>query len=352
MESYVSSTAYMFKAILAGVVVALLASLAAIQLANRLRLVDVPGSAPHKQHRFPTPLAGGIALALTLPLLILATGLWRTPEILATLLCAAIIFVFGLVDDLRGMSAPLKFGGQLLAVILLILAGISIRIFTYRGFFIGGSGEIYVWMNYILTVLWVVGVTNAFNLVDSMDGLAVGLSSWAFAFFMLATYDSQQPALSLFSALLLGVCIGLNFLNSFPARMFLGDAGAQTLGFLLAVVAILYTPQAAYQRSSWFVPILLVGVPIFDTTLVFFSRLRRAKPFYRSNRDHTYHRLVALGLGPERAVIAMHLTALVLECLAFIAVSLSPPYANGIFAACLLAGVFCIAYLDNRKRWP
>jgi UDP-GlcNAc:undecaprenyl-phosphate GlcNAc-1-phosphate transferase len=210
---------------------------------------------------------------------------------------------------------------------------------------------LYVFLDQLLTLLWIVGVTNAFNLVDSMDGLSVGLSAWAFAFFTLAMLDSQQHELSLLSAVLLGICIGLYFYNATPARLFLGDAGAQGLGLLLATIAILYTPLETYQTSTWFVPILLVGVPIFDTSLVFFSRLRRGKRFYQGSMDHTFHRLVANGFEPGRAVLAMHLAALCLECAAFVAVSLPPLQSNLVFLACLLAGAGWMIYLDDSKRW-
>lgn len=341
----------MYLAILAAVGITLVTGWAGVRLARRLHLLDMPGSAPHKQHAVPTPLAGGVALVLSLLVLLTASGLWRDEQISRLLLPAAIIFIFSLVDDARGLSAPVKLVGQLLAVGVLIASGIYIQIFESPQFFLGGSAPQYVWIDWLVTVLWIVGVTNAFNLVDSMDGLAVGLSGWAFAFFMLEMYDTRQISLSTFSALLAGICLVLYFYNVAPARLFLGDSGAQTLGFLLATIAILYTPHVAYQTSSWFAPILLVGVPIFDTTLVFFSRLRRRERFYVGHRDHTYHRLVALGMGPGQAVFTMHLAALVLGCVAFIAVALPPLWSNGLFLLCLLAGVAGVIFLDNPRRW-
>ena len=347
MAIYVSSTAYMFQAILVGLVAALAACWLAIRLARRLKLIDIPGSSPHKLHEFPTPLAGGMALVMALLIAGAVFMIYDDRELQPVLLGALVIFAFGLWDDARGMSAPVKLIGQTIAVLILLASGFYIRIFEYPGFFVGGSGSFYRALNLIVTWVWVVGITNAFNLTDSMDGLAVGLSGWALAFFMLATYDAGQTPLSLFCAILLGICLGISFFNRHPARLFLGDSGAQTLGFLLAAIGIHYTPVGAYQTSSWFVPILLVGVPIFDTSLVFFSRLRRHTAFYKSNRDHTYHRLVRLGIDPGRAVMSMHLAALILECLAFVAISLSPLWANVIFAACLLSGVGMFFVLDR-----
>jgi UDP-GlcNAc:undecaprenyl-phosphate GlcNAc-1-phosphate transferase len=185
-----------------------------------------------------------------------------------------------------------------------------------------------------------------------MDGEVAGLRLLAVAFFLLGTYESGQFALSALCAGMLGIAIGLHFYNSSPAKLFLGDGGAQTLGFLLAATAILYNPFNKFPTSSWFVPILLVGVPIFDTSMVFFSRLRRRKPFYQGGRDHSYHRLVALGFSSTRAVHVIHLAALALDCLAFIAVSLPPLWANGIFALCVLMGVASFFFLDRKRICP
>jgi UDP-GlcNAc:undecaprenyl-phosphate/decaprenyl-phosphate GlcNAc-1-phosphate transferase len=351
MSSLVINTSYMFQAILASVVLTLGSGWLGIKLARHFNLLDIPGAAPHKLHRVPMPYAGGIALAITMIVLIIVSGLWKTHEIHILVLPAVVILVFGLWDDKNNLPAWVKFAGQLLAAVLLIASGVYIRVFEFGDFYLGGPHFLYKVFDWLLTGLWLIGVTNAFNLVDSMDGLAVGLSAWAFAFFMLATFDSQQITLSILSSILLGICIGLYFYNASPARLFLGDSGAQTLGFMLAAIAILYTPVQSYQASSWFIPILLVGIPIFDTTLVFVSRLRRKKPFYKGGRDHTYHRLICLGLDSGRAVMMMHGTALLLECVAFIAVSQKPLIANGLFVTCLVLGGLGIIYLDSRKRW-
>jgi UDP-GlcNAc:undecaprenyl-phosphate/decaprenyl-phosphate GlcNAc-1-phosphate transferase len=343
---------YIFQGLLAGIALTILTCFLGMKIANRFKLIDVPGVAPHKMHKSPMPYAGGIALALSVIVLSTISGTWLVPEIRMMFIAAAVIFIFGIVDDARRLTPLVKLSGQVLAAVVLVSLGIQIKIFETQTFFIGGNQHIFVWLDRFLTVFWIVGVTNAFNLVDSMDGLAVGLSAWAFTFFTLATVDSGQLQLSIQSAILLGICIGIYYFNAPPARLFIGDSGAQTLGFLLAVTAILYNPVGKFQTSSWLVPILLVGVPIFDTTLVTISRLRRHRPFYSANRDHTYHRLVAMGMDSNRAVLTMHMTGLLLDCIAFIAVSMAPIWANSIFLFCLIAGVTLIYYLDRKQIRP
>jgi UDP-GlcNAc:undecaprenyl-phosphate GlcNAc-1-phosphate transferase len=204
-------------------------------------------------------------------------------------------------------------------------------------------------LNLALTFIWVIGITNAFNLVDSMDGLVVGLAAIASAFFMLVTVDAGQTSLSLLSAIILGSSIGMMYFNALPARTFLGDSGAQFLGFVLAALAIAYTPPGLPQPSSWFVPILLLSVPIFDTSLVTISRLKQRKAVYQAGLDHTYHRLVNLGLPSSRAVLTMHLSAIVSGCLAFMALPLSPLWANAIFVVALLTGVILLFWLEKKE---
>ena len=341
----------MFESILlSSLLVALLAWLS-IPLVKRVGLLDLPQSAPHKLHTQPMPIAGGIALVVTLLLCAWLFNTLHDGDVVATFGAGAIVFLFGLWDDFKGISPLLKLIGQVIAAIVLIEFGVAIRIFESPEFFLGGLGVIGVYLDWLLTILWVVGITNAFNFVDSMDGLAVGLGGMAAAFFMLVTLDSGQFVLSRHSALILGACVGLYFFNSPPARLFLGDSGAQTLGFILAVLAIAYQPQGANQSSSWFVPIMILGVPIFDAALVVFSRLRRGKAVYLAARDHTYHRLIAAGWSSTRAVLAMQVAALLLGCLAFVVLPRPPLVANITFAAVLFIGGLLLAFLDDRKRW-
>jgi len=292
------------------------------------------------------PLAGGIVLALSLLVLVPILHLWQgdIPKLLAA---AAIVFVFGLWDDAKGLGAPAKFIGQISASILLIASDVSVHFLEGLSLpFLNSSTLLF--LDWGVTILWFIGMTNAFNLIDSMDGLVAGVAGIAFAFFMCMTLISRQVLLAQFSAALFGICIGLYIFNVSPARLFLGDSGAQTLGFILAAVAMIYAPDNLPQGSSWFVPIMVLGVPIFDTTLVVVSRLLRHKPVFHADRAHTYHRLVALGLDPNRAVLAIHVTTLILNFLAFIALSMPPLTATLIFCSVVLVGVIFLVFLLRR----
>ncbi len=325
-----------FTQIFAGMAFTMILVPISIRIANRYGLVDKPLSAPHKTHKNTVPKAGGIAIVTAVFLVTLLSGRLTTPEVLTILLAAAIIFIFGLWDDAKGLSAGWKLTGQTLATAVLLWQGIQIRMFV-------GSPL----LNLTVTCFWIVGITNAFNLVDSMDSLAVGLAAIASVFFLFVTIDSNELDLAFLSALLLGSCIGMFFFNASPARTFLGDSGAQFLGFMLATIAMAYTPRGFIQTSSWFVPILLLSVPILDTALVIVSRIRQGSPIYKAGQDHLYHRLVQLGLSPVQSVTLMHVAALLSGCLAFVALPLPPVWANLIFGTVVLCGLFVIFWLES-----
>ncbi|MFQ5615677.1 MAG: glycosyltransferase family 4 protein [Anaerolineales bacterium] len=309
---------------------------------KRVGLVDIPGSASHKKHANTVPIAGGWVIVFGVILTGLTAGDFRGSEIRTILIPSGVVFLFGLWDDARSIPPSMKFIGQLIAAVIVISLGMHVKLFEPK----------YNLLNWGLSVLWITGITNAFNFVDSMDGLATGLAGLAAAFFMLATFDSGQIYLSLFSAILVGACIGTYFFNTTPAHFFLGDSGSQWLGFSLASLAIAYNPEGFLRTQSWFVPVLLVGVPIFDTSLVVISRMRRGRAVYKAHFDHTYHRLVAFGMSANRAVLSMHIAALLLGCLAFITISLPPLWANSIYGACVLLWAAVIAWMDSKIRWP
>lgn len=330
-----------FRVILLSALAALTLSPLALRLAPRFKLLDVPGSLPHKKHDHIVPLAGGFVLLVAVLLASWGVVANTGGSLLPVLLMSSVVFVFGVLDDRFGLSAPLKLAGQGLASVGLLLQGVHVLLFP----------PTLAWANTAITLVWLVGITNAFNFVDSMDGLAVGLAGLAAGFFMLVTQDSGQVGLSLFAAAVLGACVGVFFFNARPAHYFLGDAGSQWLGFVIASLGILYTPQGFQRSQSWFVPILLVGVPIFDTVLIVFSRLRRGLPWYRANMDHSYHRLVRFGVHAARAVVAMQVMQLLLSCLAFVLLSLPPLWANLAFAGVLVGGLALVLWMDSPVRW-
>lgn len=324
-------------------VLSLVLGIPAALLAQRLNLMDVPGSAPHKQHARATPLAGGLLMFLVFAFMLF----FRPPlttDLFVVLLGAFVIFLFGVWDDLKGLTAIPKLTGQLLAVFILLAGGVQVRFMTI----LLGDSFFAEALNIFITFFWLVGITNAFNMIDSMDGIVAGVGLIASGFFTGAALLSSQQTLALWSAILFGLSLGLYLWNGWASRFFLGDSGAQVIGFLLASVAILYNPLNRSPESSWIVPIMLLSVPIFDTTLVVLSRVRRKQSIGNGRRDHTYHRLIALRFRPRLAVLSVHLTALVIGSLAFVTLYFQPWLALLTFFLTIILGLAFLFWLERQ----
>jgi len=331
-----------------GLAFAIVAGVIAIEYARMRGIMDTPKKEPHKLHDHPIPIAGGIALFLVLIAGWLVNqkdfgDLWKV------LLPTLVIFVMGILDDFRYVRIWVKLIVEIAAAGMLVAFGVQVH--AIHAIFSDIPIPVANMLDIVITVVWLVAMTNAYNFVDSMDGLAIGIAVITSVFLAFTSIFSGQTNLALFMAFLAGACYGLYYFNSSPARLFMGDSGALSLGFLLSATSLLYNSKVFPQPSSWFVPIMILGVPIFDVMLVVISRFRRGRSIFQADRGHTYHRLVAFGVQPNQAVIILHMASLLLGCLAFIAMNLPPVTSNAIFIGTILIGTGFILYLDDRRRW-
>jgi UDP-GlcNAc:undecaprenyl-phosphate GlcNAc-1-phosphate transferase len=320
--------------VLASAVLAFLATPLTRWLAARLGMVDQPGL--RKAHRAPTPLLGGLALyaGVTLAFVVFGQADWVT-EGVGILGGATLLFITGLWDDRYGMPAGLKLAACAVAAVFLSAFGVRVQLFNVW------------WLDGLITVLWVVGITNAANLMDNMDGLAAGLTAVAAVFFfVLAALEGQGLVASL-AAALLGSALGFLFYNLAPAVSFMGDAGSLTIGFLLAALGIKIRFLQFPLGATWMAPIVVLGVFIFDTTLVTVSRLRRGRSPFQGGSDHTSHRLAQLGLGGPRAVLTLYVAAVSLGALAITLTRLPVPAANLLFGLLAVAGLIALILFER-----
>lgn len=259
-----------------------------------LGFVDAPGS--RKIHNDPTPLLGGIAIFAGAILATLFVYGGRIPtQVAGPILAGALVAMIGLVDDRHQLSPGLRLVVQFIAFLVLIYFGIHVRL------------PVPDLVNYALTLFWLLGIINAINLLDNMDGLSAGVSAVAAAFLLLIGAMNNQYLVSALAAALLGACLGFLRHNFAPAKIFMGDAGAYFLGFWLAVLGIQLRFPQNVNFVTWMVPVLVLWVPIFDTTLVVVSRLRRGVHPFTGGHDHLSHRLVARGATKREAVLAIYL---------------------------------------------
>ncbi len=283
----------------AALVLALALTPACRALARAAGFLDRPN--PRKPHDEPTPLLGGVAILGAFAAVVLARGDARG-DLWGILGGAAIVFVLGLVDDRQGMHPWVKLGGQAAAAAVVIASGVRV---SFLGEGLAGSA---------FTLVWIVGLTNAFNLLDNMDGLSAGVGSIsAAAFAVLAsryvTLGPEQLPTAIAGAALAGACVGFLPYNLGGASIFMGDAGSMPLGLILASLAAFGSWVSPTLPTSLAIPALILGYPVFDTALVTFCRWRDGRPIYLGGADHSSHRLVALGLRKLEAVLLLYLFA-------------------------------------------
>lgn len=258
--------------------------------------VDAPNA--RKVHTTPVPLLGGIGIFAGVVVAVLLVYEGRVPRSIAgALIAGTMVALIGVLDDRRGLSPALRLLVQVAAAAVLIGFGVRIRL------------PIPALLNYALTLLWILGITNAINLLDNMDGLSAGVSAVAAAFLALLGAINGQYLVSALAAAILGSCIGFLRYNFKPARIFMGDAGAYFLGFWLAVLGIQLRFPQNVNFVTWMVPVLVLGLPIFDTVLVTISRLRRGVHPFTGGQDHLSHRLVQRGFSQREAVLLLYLIA-------------------------------------------
>jgi UDP-GlcNAc:undecaprenyl-phosphate GlcNAc-1-phosphate transferase len=331
----------------ASIVISTILSWVSLFIAPKINLMDDPRSADHKKHKNKIPITGGIVLFITVFIISIFTDLWNNPNIWAILVSSLIIFFLGLLDDYFHLKPLQKLFGQFFGASVLIFYGVQINIFNSPEFLNSSDTMINNWLNTGFTLFWVLALANAFNFIDSIDGIVVGLSGVSTLFFFIISLTTGQEELFLLCSVLLGICIGLYFFNSHPAKLFLGDSGAQTLGFILASIAIIYNPLRGGQSSTWFVPILIFYMPLFDLILVVLSRFKRNKKIYKASRDHTYHRLSAKGVSIHHSVLIIHGVSLAMSMIGYLCLNLSTLNANLIFFSSILIGIVAFIKLDK-----
>jgi UDP-GlcNAc:undecaprenyl-phosphate GlcNAc-1-phosphate transferase len=308
------------------------------RLAPRLGVMDQPST--RKIHTKAMPRLGGAAIYLAFILALLLFGdRSYVSQGVSILLGATLVSFCGIWDDRWGMRPLLKLGiGQPLAALILVASGIQVSFLSHPI------------LNIVVTIIWVVGITSALNLLDNMDGLSAGVATVASAFFLLLAAMSGQYLVGSLAAALLGACMGFMFYNFNPASIFMGDTGALFIGFILAAVGIKLRFPGRMNIVTWMIPVLVLGIPIFDTTLVVVSRLRRGlNPTTHPGKDHFSHRLVAMGLSQREAVMAICLICGTLGMLAVFLTQASIVEGYAIGVVVVLMGLFGLWKLERVK---
>jgi UDP-GlcNAc:undecaprenyl-phosphate GlcNAc-1-phosphate transferase len=312
-------------------------------LALRVGMVDLPG--PRKVHLQPIPLLGGLAMygGVMLAILFAFDGAARAQSA-GIVTGATLVAAVGFLDDRGWLHHQIKlFGAMPLAACILLASGIHAQVFSLL--LTGNLGTV---LDAALTIFWVVGITASFSILDHMDGMCAGVAAMASIFFIMLAYLNGQTLVSTLGAAVLGAATGFLRWNFKPAKIFMGDGGAMFLGFLMATLGLKLRLEQANHFSGWLAPLLILGVTIFDTTLVTISRLRRGLlPFATPGKDHAAHRLANLGLGQRGAVLALYSLGAISGGAAVLVAYLSQRGALLVAAVTVALGLTAVAFLER-----
>ena len=320
---------------------------AVIALANRIKAIDVPKD-ERRVHKKPIPLIGGLAIFYGFVISVLCFAVIDRPT-MGILIGATIMVTVGVIDDMRDLNAKIKLLFQILSALIVVYFGIEVQ-------YIANPLANWIGPQYInlglwsipLTVVWIVGVTNAVKLIDGLDGLAVGVSSIASVALLSLTIISQNLNVAIIIAALAGAGFGFLPYNFNPAKIFMGDTGSTFLGFVLACISI-QGLMKMYAIISFAVPVLILGLPIFDTVFAILRRIAKKKPIMSPDRGHLHHRLIDMGFSQRQTVTILY-TLTSLLCLTAVVMALKDALRGLILVfAVLFVLIISIVVMEPQK---
>lgn len=306
--------------------VALIVSFFATPLARKIAIsagaINIPRDS-RRVHKNPMPLLGGLAIIIGFVLAVVYSfatknlevfiGYLVKPKTLGLLLGVIIIIVLGIVDDIKQLKARIKFPVQLLAAVVVVATGTRIiaiskpfqeKVASHPSmmYFLGDI------LAFVFSVFWIVGMTNAINFIDGLDGLAAGVSGIAALTLYIVAVIRRQDDIAIIAVSLVGAIFGFLPYNFNPAKIFMGDTGSTFLGFLLAIISIEGTMKSI-TAIAVAIPILVLGLPIFDTLFAIVRRVMNGKPISEADRGHLHHRLLDMGLSHRMSVVILYVVS-------------------------------------------
>lgn len=287
--------------LLVAFVVAAAVTPAAIKIAPKIGAMDIPKD-ERRMHKKPMPRFGGIAIYLGI-MVALAVFAFKDKGITSVMTGCTLIYMLGLIDDLKDLKPLIKLCGQIVCATVVYIMGVRIEFIT--NYFGPGNMAFGDVACFIITVLWLIAITNAVNLIDGLDGLAAGIAAISALCIGYVAYIHGQYVPTLAMMAIAGAALGFLPYNFNPAKIFMGDSGSELLGFSIAAVSILGTVKSA-TIVVVIIPALVLGLPIFDTVMAIFRRLAKHQSIGTADKDHLHHRIMKAGFGQKRAVMILY----------------------------------------------
>jgi len=312
--------------------------------AQKIGAMDMPGE-ERRVHDHPIPRMGGLAIFLGFLLsVVLFADITR--QVQGILLGAIVIVIVGAIDDIVSLPAWFKFLVQLGAAVLAVLHGVVIEVVINPNIFSRNEGLVLGALSVPITLLWIVGITNSVNLIDGLDGLAVGVSTISSVTILVVSLLVSEPNVAVILAALAGACIGFMPYNLNPAKIFMGDTGALLLGYVLSSISVVGMFKF-YALVTFAVPVLALAVPLCDTVFAFFRRVLRGQNPMRPDRGHFHHRLIDSGFSQKQAVAILYTVSAILGLSAVVLATRGRVRLAVLAVAFLIAGIFW--YIVNRN---
>ena len=334
-------------AMLTAAVVALITTPVVRALAFRVGAVDVPKDG-RRMHDHPIPRMGGLAIFFGFLLSVLVF-LPLTLPLRGMLLGAVVIVILGIFDDIYALGAKLKLAVQICAALIAVLMGNRIFLLSNPNIFSSDPFWELGWLSIPISVLWIVGITNAVNLIDGLDGLACGVSTISSMTLLVIALTVSEPDVAVLTAALAGACIGFLPYNLNPAKIFMGDTGSTFLGFVLAVVSIQGLFKL-YAIMSFAVPFLVLALPIFDTCFAILRRVSHGQSPMTPDRGHLHHRLIDMGFSQKQAVAVLYVISAILGLSAVVLATTGVVKAMlFLLALCLCGALAGKVFLDHAQ---
>ncbi len=287
-------------------------------IAFKAGAVDIPKDS-RRMHKSPIPRMGGLSIFYGFIVSILCFGNFDK-QLWSIIAGALIIVIIGIIDDIKSLPASVKLLAQIISAAIPVFMGSRIHFVSIP--FIDSAATNIVFsdiLSYILSILWIVAVTNAVNLIDGLDGLAAGVSSIASLSILFISLINENPFVTLISVCLVGASLGFLPYNLNPAKIFMGDTGSTFLGYIMAVMSI-QGMFKSYTVITFILPVLILGLPLFDTSFAIIRRVIRHKPIMEADRGHLHHRLIDMGFNQKQTVSVLYtisallgLSAIVME---------------------------------------
>ena len=317
-------------------------------LAQKVGAVDVPKD-NRRMHDHPIPRMGGLAIFLGF-LISALVFVQITPQLRGMLLGAVIIVVLGIFDDIYSLRASFKFVVQIVAALIAVCSGNIIQIISNPNVFSSNPYWDLGWLAYPVTVIWIVAITNAVNLIDGLDGLACGVTTISSMTLLVIALVVGEPQVAFLVAALVGGCLGFLPYNLNPAKIFMGDTGSTFLGFVLAVIPVQGLFKL-YTIISFVVPFLMLGLPIFDTAFAFIRRIAHGQSPMHADRSHVHHRLIDMGFSQKQAVAVLYIISAILGLSAVVLTTGGPEKAMLLLLALCAAGAVAgRIFLHNNEK--